>query len=85
MLFLVDEEKLVLVDVERRPFALKLEHHHTVVVASGEQVDFGVSGNDPESVVFALKALDRSALVQIPNTNRLVLTNGKNQILVGVE
>ena len=85
MLFLVDEEELVLVDIERGSLALKLEDHHTVVMTSSEQVDLRVSSDHPESIILALEALNRCALVQIPYTDSLVLADRENQILVWVE
>jgi hypothetical protein len=54
-------------------------------VASGEEVDLGVSSNDPESVVLPLKGVYRGPLVQVPDPDRLVLARRQDKILVRVE
>ena len=85
MLVLCDVEEVVLVDGRSRSLALKLEDHDTIVVTGSEEVDLWMSGNDPEAVVLALERLDRSAFVQIPDAQSLVLADGENQVLVRVE
>ena len=54
-------------------------------MASSEKVDLGVSGNDPEPVAFTLESIDCCPLIQIPDPDGLVFTNGENEVLVGVE
>ena len=41
--------------------------------------------DDPKSVVLSFKGLNRSALVQVPDTNGLVFPNGKNEVLMRME
>lgn len=50
MLFLCDIESLVLVDSGRRSFAFQLENHDAGIMASGEEIDLRVGGNNPESI-----------------------------------
>ena len=85
MLVLCDVEEIVLVDGRGGPLALELEDHDTVVVARSEEVDLGMGGDDPETVVFALEGLDRCPLIQIPDSERLVLADGQDEILMRVE
>jgi hypothetical protein len=54
-------------------------------MAGREEVDFRVGSNDPESVVLALEGVHSRPLIQVPNPDGLVLSRGKNEILVGVE
>jgi len=59
----------------RWALALELENHDTIIVTSSEQVDLRMRCYDPETIVFSLERLDRSALVQVPDADCLVLAN----------
>lgn len=85
MLLLGDVEEVVLVDGGCGSLTFQLEYHHTIVVTGSEQVDLGMRRDDPEAVVFPLERLDGGSSVEIPYTNRLVLSNRQYQILMGVE
>ena len=50
-----------------------------------EQIDFRVRRDDPEPVRFALERVHRGALVQVPDADRLVLADRKDEILMRVE
>ncbi len=54
-------------------------------MTSSKQVDLGVRRNNPKPVIFPLEAVDSRALIQIPDTNGLVLARRNDQILVGVK
>jgi len=56
-----------------------------LVMAGGEQVDLGMRCNDPESVIFPLEAVYGCSLVQIPDSDSLVLARRENQVLVRVK
>ena len=84
-LLLVDVEHLVLVDGAARSLAVELEDHHTGVMGGTKEVDVGVGGDEPEAVVLALELLDGDALVEVPDTQGLVLTGGEDEVLVWVE
>ena len=85
MLILCDVEQLVLVDSRRRTLSLELEDHNTSVMARREQVHLGVCSDNPESIKIALKGLNGCTLVEIPYANRLILADGKDEVLVWVE
>ncbi len=54
-------------------------------MTGSKEVNLGVGSNDPEPVVFPLETIYRGPLIEIPNPNCLILTRGKDQVLMGVE
>mmetsp|Transcript_40883 Transcript_40883/g.108058 ORF Transcript_40883/g.108058 Transcript_40883/m.108058 type:complete len:603 (-) Transcript_40883:232-2040(-) len=68
-----------------RPLTLELEYDHAAVVAGGEEVGVGVSGEDPEAVVLAPERLHALPLRHVPHADRLVLRVRDDQLLLRME
>ena len=83
LVFDVVEE--VALDGHGRPLAFQLEDNHAGVVSGGKEVEGGVGRHDPEPVVIATERLEGGALGHVPNTDRLVLGVGQDQLLTRVE
>ena len=66
-------------------FAFKLEHNHSGIMSGSENVQAGMSSDDPKSVMFASKSVETSTLGHIPNPDGLVFGVGDNKILTGME
>ena len=52
----------------RGSLALQLEDDHTGVVAGREEVEGGVAGDDPETVVLPAEGVQAVALAHVPNS-----------------
>ena len=85
MLLLGNVKKLVLINSRSWALPFELKNHHTIVVTRGEQVDFGVSCDNPKTVVFSFKGLNSCALVQVPYTYSLIFSAREYKILMRVK
>ena len=54
-------------------------------MSGSENVQAGMSSDDPKSVMFASKSVETSTLGHIPNPDGLVLGVGEDQLLPRVE
>ena len=65
--------------------AFKLENDHAGIVTRGENVQAGMGGNHPKSVMFTPKSVQTSALGHVPNPDGFVFGVGHDEVLSGME
>lgn len=85
MLLFCDIKEVVLMHSRGRAFPFELEDHDSIVVTCSEEIDFGVSCNNPETIVVAFEGLYGSPLVEVPDSHGFVFANREYQILMWME
>lgn len=58
---------------------------HMTPLTGGKEIEFRVRNQTPESIVLPPECLDSSPLAHVPDPNRLVLSDGKNELMPGVK
>jgi hypothetical protein len=69
----------------RGTLALKFEHEHAAVMACGEQIDLGMSSQDPEAFMLTAEGLQGRAPGHVPDADGAVLTVAYDDILPAAE